>query len=111
MLDLRREPADRHVFDHAPEGRVRVEVDGKADVLAFYGAAPEGAPADPVIFLRGDAVEKRDTSIVANEWYILRRAGAGRAAERWLLAPISTRAVLVSWVPQVTISTGDVRAK
>jgi hypothetical protein len=51
-------------------GRVRVEVDGKVDVLAFYGAAPEGAPADPVIFLRGDAVEKRDTGIVANEWYI-----------------------------------------
>jgi hypothetical protein len=24
-------------------GRVRVEVDGKVDVLAFYGAAPEGA--------------------------------------------------------------------
>ena len=51
-------------------GRVRVEVDGKPDVLAFYGAAPEGAPADPVIFLRGDAVEKRDDGFVANEWYV-----------------------------------------
>jgi len=51
-------------------GRVRVEVDGKADVLAFYGAAPAGVPADPVIFLRGDVVEKRDTGIVAIESYI-----------------------------------------
>jgi dienelactone hydrolase len=51
-------------------GRVRVEVDGKVDVLAFYGAASEGAPADPVIFLRGDVVEKRDTGIVAIEAYI-----------------------------------------
>ena len=51
-------------------GRVRVEVDGKVDVLAFYGAAPEGAPADPLIFLRGDAVEKRDNEVVANEWYV-----------------------------------------
>ncbi|WFU84679.1 hypothetical protein QA645_18650 [Bradyrhizobium sp. CIAT3101] len=52
-------------------GRVLVEVDGKPDVLAFYGAAPEGAPADPVIFLRGDAVEKRDDDVVvANEWYV-----------------------------------------
>ncbi|WP_271568582.1 hypothetical protein [Bradyrhizobium sp. CCBAU 11386] len=52
-------------------GRVRVEVDGEPDVLAFYGAAPEGAPADPVIFLRGDAVEKRnDEVVVANEWYV-----------------------------------------
>ena len=45
-------------------------VDGKADVLAFYGAAPEGTPSDPVIFLRGDAVEKRDNGVVANEWYL-----------------------------------------
>ena len=51
-------------------GRVRVEVDGKPDVLAFYGAAPEGAPADPLIFLRGDAVEKRGNEVVANEWYV-----------------------------------------
>lgn len=51
-------------------GRVRVEVDGKPDVLAFYGAAPEAAPADPVIFLRGDAVEKRDGEVVANVWYV-----------------------------------------
>jgi dienelactone hydrolase len=49
---------------------VRVEVDGKSDVLAFYGAAPEGAPADPLIFLRGDAVEKRGNEVVANEWYV-----------------------------------------
>ena len=47
-------------------GRVRVEVDGKVDVLAFYGAAPEGAPAEPLIFLRGDAVEKRGNEVVAN---------------------------------------------
>jgi dienelactone hydrolase len=51
-------------------GKVLVEVDGKADVLAFYGAAPEGSAADPVIFLRGDAVEKRDTGVAANEWYM-----------------------------------------
>jgi dienelactone hydrolase len=51
-------------------GRVRVEVDGRADVLAFYGAAPAGVPTDPVIFLRGDVVEKRDTGIVAIESYI-----------------------------------------
>ena len=51
-------------------GRVRVVVDGKVDVLAFYGAAPEGVVADPVIFLRGDAVEKRDNGVVANERYI-----------------------------------------
>ncbi|WP_441236718.1 hypothetical protein [Bradyrhizobium sp. 930_D9_N1_4] len=55
-------------------GRVRVEVDGKPDVLAFYGAAPEGAPADPVIFLRGDAVEKRGDEVVANEWYVVATA-------------------------------------
>lgn len=50
-------------------GRVRVEIDGKADVLAFYGAAPEGTPTNPVIFLRGDVVEKRDTGIVVSEGY------------------------------------------
>ncbi|EJN05765.1 prolyl oligopeptidase family protein [Bradyrhizobium sp. YR681] len=51
-------------------GRVLVEVDGRPDVLAFYGAAPEGAPADPVIFLRGDTVEKRDDGVVATAWYV-----------------------------------------
>jgi dienelactone hydrolase len=51
-------------------GRVRVEVDGQADVLAFYGAAPEGSLADPVLFLRGDVVEKRATGVVATEWYM-----------------------------------------
>jgi dienelactone hydrolase len=50
-------------------GRVRVEVDGKPDVLAFYGAAPEDASADPVIFLRGDAVEERAGEITAVEAY------------------------------------------
>ncbi|HTR88040.1 MAG TPA: hypothetical protein VMI56_26390 [Reyranella sp.] len=50
-------------------GRIAVEVDGRRDVLAFYGACPAGCTADPVIFLRGDAVEKRDTGLVANEWY------------------------------------------
>ena len=50
-------------------GRVRVEVDGQHDVLAFYGAAPEGSDADPVIFLRGDAVELRDGVLAANESY------------------------------------------
>jgi dienelactone hydrolase len=51
-------------------GRVRVEVDGEPDVLAFYGASPQGAPGDPVIFLRGDAVEMRDDGVAANEWYV-----------------------------------------
>jgi dienelactone hydrolase len=51
-------------------GRVRVEVDGEPDVLAFYGASPQGAPADPVIFLRGDAVEKSGDGVVANAWYV-----------------------------------------
>jgi dienelactone hydrolase len=50
-------------------GRVRVEVDGQPDVLAFYGAAPEGSRADPVIFLRGDAVELRDGVLAANPFY------------------------------------------
>ena len=50
-------------------GRVRVEVDGRHDVLAFYGAAPEGSRADPVIFLRGDAIELRDGVLAANEFY------------------------------------------
>lgn len=51
-------------------GRVRVVVDGQADLLAFYGATPASAPpADPVIFLRGDAVELRDGVLVANEFY------------------------------------------
>ena len=50
-------------------GRVRVEVDGQHDVLAFYGAAPEGSRADPVIFLRGDALELRDGVLAANEFY------------------------------------------
>src|SRR6185295_18698927 len=35
-------------FDGDCPGRVRVEVDGKPDILAFYGAAPKGAPADPL---------------------------------------------------------------
>jgi pimeloyl-ACP methyl ester carboxylesterase len=47
-------------------GRVRVEVDGQADILAFYGACPAGSRADPVIFLRGDAVEGK----TANQWYV-----------------------------------------
>ena len=51
-------------------GRVAVEVDGTADRLAFYGACPPredpGSRADPVIFLRGDAVEGR----AANQWYV-----------------------------------------
>jgi dienelactone hydrolase len=51
-------------------GRVRVEVDGQADVLAFYGACPEGSRADPVIFLRGDAVELRETGLAANDFYL-----------------------------------------
>ena len=50
-------------------GRVRVEVDGHIDVPAFYGAAPEGSCDDPVIFLRGDAVELRDGVLAANEFY------------------------------------------
>ncbi|MGJ4939082.1 alpha/beta hydrolase family protein [Bradyrhizobium sp. HKCCYLS1011] len=50
-------------------GRVRVDVDGQADVLAFYGAAPEDSALDPVIFMRGDVVEKRETGIVAIERY------------------------------------------
>lgn len=50
-------------------GRVRVEVDGQPDVLAFYGAAPKGSRADPVIFLRGDALELRDGVLAANAFY------------------------------------------
>jgi dienelactone hydrolase len=51
-------------------GRVSVEVDGLRDVLAFYGTCPEGSRADPVIFLRGDAVERRDTGLAANPFYL-----------------------------------------
>lgn len=50
-------------------GRVRVEVDGQHDVLAFYGATPEDSRADPMILLRGDAIELRDGVLVANEFY------------------------------------------
>jgi hypothetical protein len=49
-------------------GRVRVEVDGEPDMLAFYGA-DAGSRADPVIFLRGDAVELRDGVLLANDSY------------------------------------------
>ena len=41
-------------------GRVRVVVDGTADVLRFYGGAPEGCSKEPVIFLRGDVLRQRD---------------------------------------------------
>ena len=51
-------------------GRVSVEVDGLRDVLAFYGACPAGSRADPVIFLRGDAVERRDMGPAANPFYL-----------------------------------------
>ena len=37
-------------------GRVRVVVDGTADMLRFYGGAPEGCTKEPVIFLRGDVL-------------------------------------------------------
>ena len=47
-------------------GRVSVEVEGLRDVLAFYGTCPEGSRADPVIFLRGDAVE----GPAANAFYL-----------------------------------------
>ena len=40
------------------------------DVLAFYGTCPAGSRADPVIFLRGDAVELRDTGLAANPFYL-----------------------------------------
>lgn len=50
-------------------GRIRVEVDGRVDVLAFYGAAPGGAPGEPVIFLRGDALELQDGILRANDFY------------------------------------------
>jgi hypothetical protein len=51
-------------------GRVSVEVEGLRDVLAFYGTCPEGSRADPVIFLLGDAVERRDTGLAANPFYL-----------------------------------------
>jgi dienelactone hydrolase len=51
-------------------GRVSVEVDGRRDVLAFYGACPAGSRADPVIFLRGDAVELLETGLAANPFYL-----------------------------------------
>ena len=47
-------------------GRVSVEVEGLRDVLAFYGTCPKGSRADPVIFLRGDAVE----GPAANPFYL-----------------------------------------
>jgi dienelactone hydrolase len=50
-------------------GRVRVVVDGEAEILAFYGAAPAGSRLDPVIFLRGDAIELRDGVLAANDFY------------------------------------------
>lgn len=51
-------------------GHVRVVVDEQADVLAFYGTCPDGSRADPVIFLRGDAVELRETGLAANDFYL-----------------------------------------
>jgi dienelactone hydrolase len=50
-------------------GRVRVDVGGQPDLLAFYGATPRGSRLDPVIFLRGDAVELRPDGLVANDFY------------------------------------------
>jgi dienelactone hydrolase len=50
-------------------GCVRVEIDGQADLLAFYGAVADGAPGDPVIFLRGDAIELNDGILAANAFY------------------------------------------
>jgi dienelactone hydrolase len=47
-------------------GRVRVAVDDEAEIIAFYGACPSGSRAQPVIFLRGDAVERG----AANQWYV-----------------------------------------
>ena len=64
----------------------RVELDGKADVLAFYGAAPEVISADPVIFLRGDVVEKRDTGIVVSEGYTATTAYGVQAVAEQLCA-------------------------
>jgi dienelactone hydrolase len=51
-------------------GRVSVEVEGRRDVLAFYGACPDGSRGDPVIFLRGDAVELLETGLAANPFYL-----------------------------------------
>jgi dienelactone hydrolase len=50
-------------------GCIRVEVDGQTDLLAFYGVAPDGAHSDPVIFLRGDAIELNDGVLAANAFY------------------------------------------
>jgi hypothetical protein len=37
-------------------GRIWAKVDGRGDCLRFYAAFPEGAGANPVIFLEGDTV-------------------------------------------------------
>jgi dienelactone hydrolase len=48
-------------------GRIWVEIGGQGDCLRFYGAAPERARADPVIFLEGDVVQQssydRDSAV------------------------------------------------
>ena len=68
-------------------GRVSVEVEGLRDVLAFYGTGPEGSRADPVIFLRGDAVELRDTGLAANPFYLATSAHDVQAlAEQFALS-------------------------
>jgi hypothetical protein len=46
-------------------GSVCVEVDAAADVLTFYGTAAGDSRLDPVVFLRGDVVEYRETGPVA----------------------------------------------
>jgi len=96
-------------------GRVSVEVDGKPEVLAFYGAAPEGAPADPVIFLRGDAVEKRDSEVVANEWYVAATAYDVQALTEQLSSSFHRPYVHLArpgiLVPRVAISTDGGRAR
>jgi len=63
LIDLRVE-GGRKVFIFRDRPRRR------DDVLAFYGTCPDGSRADPVIFLRGDAVELRETGLAANDFYL-----------------------------------------
>ena len=53
------DPSPRRARSRAGRGRRASTI-----VLAFYGAAPRAARADPVIFLRGDALELRDGVLV-----------------------------------------------
>jgi pimeloyl-ACP methyl ester carboxylesterase len=50
-------------------GRLRIDLDGKPDILRFYGGAPEGCRADPVIFLRGDVLRLTPDGLIVTDAY------------------------------------------